>query len=144
MLPLILAAGMTLVCAAPHVHDGDTLTCAGRQLRLWGMDAPELDGSPRCRHVAIWACDVPAMRWGGPARDRLIELTRGAVRCQEVDVDRYGRTVGRCEADGVDLGRQLVAEGLARDYTRYSRGRYLDEEARARRSRLGMWSQSGR
>jgi len=75
---------------------------------------------------------------GRPAPDRLIELTRGGVRCQGVDVDRYGSTVGWCEAGGVDLGGQLVAEGLARDYTRYSRGRYLAEEARARRSRLGM------
>jgi endonuclease YncB( thermonuclease family) len=144
MLPLILAAGVALACASPHVHDGDTLTCAGRQVRLWGMDAPELDGSPRCRQVSTWACDAFAMRWGLPARDRLIEMTRGAVRCQVVDVDRYGRTVGLCEAGGVDLGRQLVAEGLARDYTRYSRGRYLGEEARARRSRQGMWTPTRR
>lgn len=140
MLTLILAAGLTLVCPAPHVHDGDTLTCDHHQVRLWGMDAPELDGSPRCRQVATWACDGWAMRWGLPARDRLVALTRGEVRCEEVDVDRYGRMVGRCEAGGQDLGRQLVAEGLARDYTRYSRGRYLPEETRARRSQLGMWS----
>jgi endonuclease YncB( thermonuclease family) len=108
------------------------------------MDAPELDGSPRCRQVATWACDASAMRWGLPARDRLIELTRSQVRCQEVDVDRYGRSVGWCEAEGVDLGRQLVTEGLARDYTRYSIGRYLADEARARRGRLGMWSPNGR
>ena len=144
MLALIAAAAISLSCAEPHVHDGDTLTCAGRQVRLWGMDAPELDGSPRCRQAATWACDASAMRWGLAARDRLIALTRGDVRCRQVDVDRYGRVVGQCEAGGVDLGRQLVAEGLARDYTRYSGGRYLADEARARRRQWGMWRPNGR
>lgn len=144
MLPLILAAGLSLTCVAPHVHDGDTLTCAGRQVRLWGMDAPELGGSPRCRQTSTWACDAAPMRWGLPARDRLVELTRGEVRCEQVDVDRYRRIVGRCESAGVDLGRQLVAEGLARDYTRYSGGRYLTDEARARRRQIGMWKARSR
>ena len=144
MLPLILAASLSLTCVAPHVHDGDTLTCAGRQIRLWGMDAPELKGSPRCRQTATWACDGSAMQWGLSARDRLVALTRGEVRCEQVDVDRYRRVVARCESDGLDLGRQLVADGLARDYTRYSHGRYLTDEARARRGRLGIWTPRGR
>ena len=80
------------------------------------------------------------MAWGLQARDRLIALTRTQVICEPVDKDRYGRTVARCESGGIDLDRLLVREGLARDYTRYSRGAYLDDETRARRARVGMWS----
>jgi endonuclease YncB( thermonuclease family) len=134
-----------IVCVAPKVHDGDTLTCAGQKVRLWGMDAPEAAGSPRCRlPTAGWACDPAAMRWSVVARDRLIALSRGQVSCTPMDVDRYRRVVARCEAGGVDLDRQLVREGLARDYTRYSHGRYLADETRARRLGAGMWSGSDR
>ena len=35
-----------------------------------------------------------------------------------------------------DLDRLLIREGLARDYTRYSRGAYLEET----RARVGTWS----
>ena len=138
-LALLAAA---LVCTAPAVHDGDTLRCAGQRVRLWGMDAPELSGSPRCRYDAGWACGG-ATRWGEAAKARLIALTPGRVACTPLDQDRYGRTVARCMAAGVDLGGQLVREGLARDYTRYSAGRYLPAERRARRDRRGMWSGGG-
>ena len=140
MITLALTAALT--CWAPQVHDGDTLRCAGQRVRLWGMDAPETSGSPRCRYDHGWACGG-AMRWGDIAGSRLRSLSRGRVDCTSVNQDRFGRTVARCTADGVDLGGELVSEGLARDYTRFSRGRYLPEETRARRERVGMWSGGG-
>lgn len=137
MIPVLAAA---LICTAPQVHDGDTIRCDGQRVRIWGIDAPETQGSPRCRNVDTWACDPAAMRWADPATQGMVALTRGEVRCEVKDKDRYGRTVARCEAGGIDVGRQLVIEGLARDYTRYSRGAYLPDETRARRERKGMWS----
>ncbi len=135
---LVLAAA--LVCTAPPVHDGDTLTCQGRHVRLWGMDAPETDGSPRCRRSDVWACDPAAERWAIPARRRLLALTSGRITCTEAGRSSYGRMVARCEADGADLGGVLVREGLARDWPRYSHGAYAADELRARRQHLGMWS----
>ena len=136
MIALALAAALT--CTAPDVHDGDTLRCAGQRVRLWGVDAPETSGSPRCRYDRGWACGE-AMRWADAAGARLRVLTRGQVTCTPVDQDRFGRIVARCEAGGLDLGGELVREGLARDYTRFSRGRYLPQETRARREHVGMW-----
>ena len=80
------------------------------------------------------------MRWADAAGTRLRTLSRGMVTCMPVDQDRFGRVVARCEAGGLDLGGELVREGLARDYTRFSRGSYLLEETRARRAHVGMWS----
>lgn len=137
-MPVALLAA-ALICTAPAVHDGDTIRCGGERVRLWGMDAPELAGSPRCRRDTGWACGT-AMAWGEAARRRLLKLTTGRVECARVDQDRYGRTVARCTSAGVDLGGELVREGLARDYTRYSGGAYLAAEARAHRSALAMWS----
>ena len=83
------------------------------------------DGTP-------WAC-------GRAAADRLAELVaEGPVRCRPEDTDRYGRLVSTCTAGGVDLGGRLVAEGLARAYTRFSDA-YVALEAEARAARLGLW-----
>lgn len=140
MIPILgslFAAAIT--CTSPHVADGDTLTCSGVRVRLFGIDAPELHGL-RCRGGdTIWACDPAALRYGPAAADRLFDLTRGQVRCVKVDTDRYRRVVARCSGRGTpDLGRQMVRDGLARDYERYSHGDYAVEELRARRQRVGM------
>lgn len=139
MTPSALLMAAALICAAPAVHDGDSIRCDGQRVRLWGMDAPEAAGSPRCRYDTGWACG-DAMRWSDAARDRMVALTQGEVVCTPHDVDRYGRVVAQCVSRGLDVGGVLVREGLARDYTRYSGGRYLPEETRARRERRGMWS----
>ncbi len=60
------------------------------------------------------------------------------MRCQEQDRDRYGRIVAVCVAQGVDLSRWLVANGLALAYRRFSQ-EYADEEGAAQASRLGIW-----
>ena len=76
-------------------------------MRLYGIDAPEMPGA--CR---------PGRRCtpGDPyaARDHLRDLTRGrSVRCEEMDVDSYGRPVVRCLADDQDISCAMVASGHA-------------------------------
>jgi len=111
------------------VADGDTLRAiddskAEHRIRLAGIDAPER-GQP----------------FGNVARERLAELTMGkAVAVDVEDRDRYGRTVARLEADGLDVCRQLVADGLAWHYTRYSKDAGLAAAQReARAERRGLW-----
>ena len=131
MLAAALLAGAASAEDA-RVKDGDTLRLGVRDVRLFGMDAPEsrqmcarADGTP-------WPC-------GRAAALRLAELVAaGPVRCRPQDQDRYGRVVAICSAGGVDLGAQLVAEGLARAYTRYSDA-YAGLEEQARTSGLGLW-----
>jgi endonuclease YncB( thermonuclease family) len=115
-----------------HAADGDSLRLGAVQVRLFGIDAPEArqrcvgaDGVP-------WAC-------GRAAAERLQELVAGQpVRCRPRDRDRYGRLVSVCTAGGIDLGGQLVAEGLARAYAQFSED-YVAVEAEARAARLGLW-----
>ena len=60
------------------------------------------------------------------------------IRCEERDVDRYGRVVAVCRAGGEDLNAWMVERGFALAYRRYSRD-YVDEEASARSARRGLW-----
>jgi uncharacterized membrane protein YsdA (DUF1294 family) len=122
-LLLPLAAALVFSCDRPSHHDGDAIRCRGMEqsMRLYGIDAPEMPGA--CR---------PGRRCtpGDPyaARDHLRALTRGRnVRCEELDMDSYGRPVVRCTADGEDLSCAMVASGHAVE--RYGR---LDCTAPAR------------
>jgi endonuclease YncB( thermonuclease family) len=138
LVPLVLlvpreapeAAGPELSGRA-EVTDGDTLRIGAERIRLFAIDAPER--GQRCgRGVAAWDC-------GRAATARLEALVAAApVHCIGRERDRYGRLVATCSAGGIDLGGVLVAEGLARAYTRYGDD-YAPAEATARTSRLGLW-----
>jgi endonuclease YncB( thermonuclease family) len=115
------------------VTDGDGLRIGDERIRLWGIDAPELDQQCR-RNRTVYAC-------GTEARDALERLVdAGAPSCERLYEDPYGRTVARCSVAGVDLGAEMVRLGLAVDFRRYSKGAYADEEAQARAARRGLWA----
>jgi endonuclease YncB( thermonuclease family) len=69
-------------------------------------------------------------------------LNGQALACTEVDVDRYGRTVATCTADGQDLGAAMVRQGGALDFERYSGGAYDAEQLEAEQAQRGLWSGS--
>lgn len=126
---IILAAATIIACQAPKVHDGDTLRCGDERVRLFGVDAPEVRRGAQ-----------PAQPFAYEARDELIRLTRGRVGCRFIERDRYGRFVGRCWSEATpDVNAALIRSGFATEYRRYSKGRYADDEARARADRRGQW-----
>lgn len=105
-------------CLAPHIADGDTLTCAGVRVRLFGVNAPELS------HPDL---GIAAEAGGREAADRLFRLTRNQVTCVPAgdQYDRYGRMVAKCStSDTADLGAELLREGYACQWLRYSRHDY--------------------
>ncbi len=96
-------------CIDPYHHDGDAIRCGGkgRSDRLYAIDAPEMPGA--CRTGRQCTPGDPFA-----ARDHLRAMTAGkAVRCLQVDTDRYGRRVLQCFADGVDLSCQMMRDGFA-------------------------------
>jgi endonuclease YncB( thermonuclease family) len=105
------------------VIDGDTVSVSGRRVRLFGMDAPELD------------------QFGGlKAKGHLIRLAGGrTVRAEPRDIDCYGRTVARLWRGDVDLSAQMVLDGFAVATVRWHRD-YEHHEHDARRNRRGLWA----
>lgn len=138
-LVLLLLAGTVAVlrqCGQDRVDgpvvvmDGDSLRVGGLEVRLSGFDAPELHQT--ClKDNRPYAC-------GEVAKSELAHLVAGqAVSCRIEGKDRYGRSLGRCSAEGDDIGRRMVRQGFAVAY-----GGYAAEEAEARRERLGLWAGS--
>jgi endonuclease YncB( thermonuclease family) len=146
---LLLAPGpavaQTIVGPALAI-DGDSLSVGGREVRLQGVDAPEMAQSCKDANGRPWACGVAA-------RDALAGLlARGPATCA-IDprdpADRYGRTLARCAAGGADLGEAMARAGLAVAYDRYLAYRegdlrpyapaLLAAEDEARAARRGIW-----
>lgn len=109
--------------------DGDTLLTKGERLRLEGIDAPEL-GQVCARPDGIpYAC-------GADARRALMDLVDGGGwECSGTARDRYDRLLVICRRDVDELGRLLVASGVA-----IADGRYLAEERMARQAGQGVWN----
>lgn len=133
---ITLAAAGDLAAAEPaawrvvSVHNGDTLTALDaanvqHKVRLTGIDAPEI-GQP----------------FGTKARDRLTALAKGkTVTIHGHGQDRYGRTLASVDIEGDDLGHRIVADGLTRHYTGYSKDAGLAAaEREARAARRGLWA----
>lgn len=100
-------ADLDLTCAAVTVTDGDTFRCGSVRVRMYGIDAPELEGHCRPGRTCVGGDPIASTR----NLERLIAGRQ--VACQSIDVDRYGRTVARCLAGDVDLSCEQVAGGFA-------------------------------
>jgi endonuclease YncB( thermonuclease family) len=116
------------------IINADTLEIHSDRVRLQGIDAPE--SSQQCTDAAwvVYLC-------GSRAAVALTDfINRRPVECFEVDRDRYGRMVARCEVAGVDLSEWLVRQGWALDWPRYSKGAYALEQAEARNAGRDIWA----
>ncbi|MGL4439449.1 MAG: thermonuclease family protein [Bosea sp. (in: a-proteobacteria)] len=109
--------------------DGDSLKLAGQEIRLKGIDAPELSQYCQNKVGRDYACGVEAKKW------LRAHLQRGAVVCAVEGRDRYGRLLGVCRRGEIGLNATMVREGIAVDY-----GDYPTEQAQARRQQTGLWS----
>ena len=119
------------IAGTARVIDGDTLSIAGGLVRLQGIDAPEL--------AQLCPLEGGSWRAGDAARARLARLVSNkAVTCTGMGEDKYARLIASCRANGRDLGPQLIREGLAWAFVRYTTT-FVDQEAAARRARIGIW-----
>lgn len=97
-----------------YVVDGDTLNIGDLSIRLFGIDAPELDHP-----------------YGNNAKWALINLCRGHIIQAVIEQGdlTHDRTVATCYLpDGRDLSAEMVKLGMAVDWPKYSGGRYRSFE----------------
>ena len=126
LLPLSLFAFSAKVV---KISDGDTITILQNKeqtkVRLYGIDAPE-----------------KKQDYGQKSRQFLASLIAGQV--VEVELkgkDRYKRTLGIIHHKGQDINAQMVLNGYAWAYVKYSRI-YVDQEKTARKNKRGLWQSS--
>ena len=121
--PLLLFA---LSGKVVSVHDGDTITILTEKeqikIRLFGIDAPELKQA-----------------YGKKSKQFLSNLIAGQiVEVKENGNDRYGRTIGTISLNGEDINAQMVENGYAWAYRRFSK-KYAPQESEAKFEKRGLW-----
>lgn len=143
-LRVLAAAALAIAAAVPgqaqsisgdaHAADGDSLVVAGQRIRLFGIDAPELDQT--CNQ------DGSAWRCGEAAKAQLEELIADQrVECRGQGVDQYGRMLAVCSGRYGEINRIMVEQGWAVAYREFSDA-YVPEELRAKAARQGLWASS--
>lgn len=106
-----------------RIIDGDTIVIAKTQIRLFGIDAPELEHP-----------------YGQKAKWSLVKMCKGQkVRAEITEKDHFGRTVAKCYLpDGRDLSAEMVKIGMAIDWPKYSGGIYRSLETPDARKKLWL------
>ncbi|WP_255553455.1 thermonuclease family protein [Maritimibacter sp. DP1N21-5] len=105
-----------------YVVDGDTIVINKTSIRLFGIDAPEMDHP-----------------YGIKAKWAMVHLCKGQVvtAVPVLGAFSYERCVARCYLpDGRDLSAELVKQGLAIDWPKFSGGEYRHLEVEGVRKKL--------
>ena len=144
--PLILFAMMLALAAVgetanaqaqqikgrPQVTSGDTLSIGRDDVRLSGIDAPELDQYCENEFGRPYQCGIQAM-------DALRELVgRNDVVCVRESADADGRMIGTCYAGDMNLNTRMVRTGWAVALPE-ERPDYAPLEKMAKREKAGIW-----
>ncbi len=137
-LPLLLLL-ITFPAPAETVHQGKVVKIADGDTLTILVDKQQFK-------ILLSDIYTPERKqpFGTRAKQALSELAFGKqARVVEVAVDRYGRIVGRVYVGDIDVNRELVAQGFAGVYRKYSNdAELLELEAEAKRQKLGLWADS--
>ena len=121
------------ITGIPKIRSGDQVMIGTTRIRLGGIDAPSLDQLCLNPNGERWTC-------GTAARDELVRhVANKSWTCHAGSIDRRGRTVARCNADGEDIQKWLVRSGWALAYARFSHD-YDGDEKIARDAKAGLWA----
>ena len=126
LLAILYASLFAFVGKVVSIHDGDTITVLQNKqkikVRLFGIDAPE-----------------KKQDYGQRSKQFLASLIAGQiVEVEPKGKDRYKRTLGVIHFKGQDINAQMVLNGYAWAYVKYSR-MYVDHEKLARENKRGLW-----
>jgi endonuclease YncB( thermonuclease family) len=120
------------ITGKPRIVDGDTLHINQTKIRLHGIDAPEMKQTCRTSEGKEQLC-------GQLAKQALEKLVRGQdVTCKGDTRDRYKRLITVCYVGPFNLNEQMVTDGWAMAYRKYSKD-YVRAETFAKSRREGMW-----
>lgn len=115
------------------IIDGDTLRSGKARLRLFGIDAPEIRQACIDANMTPYDC-------GKQARDRMASIVPvGTKLTCDYHHNNWDRLVVACKNGDRDIAEQLVAEGLAIAYRKYS-DNYVPAEDIARKAKRGLWA----
>ena len=132
ILLLPISVAMADITGKPRVVDGDTIHIGKTKIRLHGIDAPEMKQTCRTSKGKEQMC-------GQLAKQALQRLVQGQdVVCKGDTRDRYKRLIAVCYVGPFNINEQMVTDGWAMAYRKYSMD-YVKAETFAKSRREGLW-----
>ena len=113
------------------IIDGDTIHIGKNKIRLYGIDAPEINQTCTIEKI-IWECGIDSSQ----ALESII--SENEVRCEIMDIDRYRRFVAICFVKNINLSQYMVQNGWAIAYRYYSDD-FINDEKIAKNNKVGIW-----
>ena len=130
LIATFTAQAETLHGKVVHIADGDTITILTEskqqvKIRLAGIDTPE-----------------KAQPFGNKAKQAVAALTFQKQATVDVETtDRYGRTVGTVFVNDLNVNAEMIRQGLAWVYRKYTNDKKLYAlEAQAKQAKRGLWA----
>lgn len=116
------------------VIDGDSIKVGRKEVRLFGIDAPEYSQTCFNSKKEEYQC-------GQVSRNFLTALASGKnVECVYAQKDKYDRFLSKCVVDGISINEALVKNGMAVIYNFTESDAKMDElEKAAKEEKLGIW-----
>jgi endonuclease YncB( thermonuclease family) len=120
------------------VIDGDSIRVDGKEVRLFGIDAPEFKQTCFDSQNNKYPCGLISFEF-------LRKLAGGKIaECVYAEKDKYDRYLGKCSVDGpmgnASINEELIKNGMAVIYNFTESDEKMDAlEAEAKKQKLGIW-----
>lgn len=116
------------------VLDGDSLRVNKKEIRLFGIDAPEYSQTCFNKKNIEYAC-------GQISKEFLIKLIGGKkINCFYAQKDKYQRYLSICYLNDISVNEVLVKNGMAVVYNFTQSDELMDLlEEQAKKNKLGIW-----
>ena len=131
LFPLVVASAD--VEGEPKVIDGRTIEIDGQQIRLWGLDAPDIDQVcfTKKKHIPF--------RCGVVALEKLQKmLSHQVITCKGDETDGEGRLIAVCYSGRIEVNENIVLSGWGMADPSQT-DKYNRVQGAARNMRSGLW-----
>lgn len=120
--------------AKARALDGDSIMVGKKEVRLFGIDAPEYKQNCLDKNGKEYGCGKISFIY-------LKKLVNNkAVTCQYHKKDIYDRYLAKCFVGKISINDNLLENGMAVIYNYYKSSQDLkDLENKAKKNKLGIW-----
>ena len=117
--------------------DGDSIKVGKKEVRLFGLDAPEYKQKCLDQNNQEYACGIISHEF-------LTKLATGKkVECVYAEKDKYDRFLGKCFVGGISINEEIVKNGMAVIYNFTESSEKMDDlEKQAKANKIGIWQGS--
>ena len=114
-----------------YVVDGDTIHIEKNKIRLYGIDAPEIDQTCTIKKI-VWYCGLESTL----ALKKLV--LDNNINCVVSDIDKYQRYIAECFINNLNINKIMVRNGWAIAYRYYTLD-FVEDENLAKKDKIGLW-----